>query len=331
MRTEDVGRYQMLWDCPFCGTEKLLGLDHRHCPSCGGAQDPDKRYYPPEGEEIAVEDHPFHGADRECPNCSTPNSAQATFCGNCGSPLDEAAAVKRKADQRPDDPPPPPEPDPAKGGGGKGSRKGCAFFVVVLLFVGFAAFCLMSTFWKKDASVTVTGHSWTRSITVEKQGTATASAWKESVPKDATNIVCKKEQQSTKKVESGEECKTVRKDKGDGTYDKVKECSPTYKDEPVYGQKCSYRTQKWTTARTEKAQGNSTGDRIAWPQLKLQSGERQGARTETYVVKFKVDGSDSGSCDTNQQRWATLEDGSTWNGKISVISSSIDCDSLTRK
>ena len=27
--------YEMLWDCAFCGTQKLLGLQHRHCPSCG--------------------------------------------------------------------------------------------------------------------------------------------------------------------------------------------------------------------------------------------------------------------------------------------------------
>src|SRR5688572_28230933 len=38
--------FQMLWDCRFCGTSKLLGLDHRHCPNCGAAQDPEWRYFP---------------------------------------------------------------------------------------------------------------------------------------------------------------------------------------------------------------------------------------------------------------------------------------------
>ncbi|NJK31090.1 MAG: hypothetical protein HC927_01010 [Deltaproteobacteria bacterium] len=25
----------MLWDCPRCGTTKLHGVDHRHCPNWG--------------------------------------------------------------------------------------------------------------------------------------------------------------------------------------------------------------------------------------------------------------------------------------------------------
>ena len=50
-----AGTYQMLWDCKFCGTQKLLGVTHRHCPNCGAAQDPERRYFPAEADMVALE------------------------------------------------------------------------------------------------------------------------------------------------------------------------------------------------------------------------------------------------------------------------------------
>lgn len=325
MREDHLGRFQMLWDCPFCGSEKLLGLDHRHCPGCGSPQAADKRYYPPEGEEIAVEDHPFHGADRVCPACQTPMSKAADFCGSCGSPMDEAAAAKLKAEARPALPAPAPEPAPKKKGLAAFLGLGC----VLTVFGALALFCLVAVFWKKEAGVTVTGHSWARSIAVEQQAKVSEKAWKEDVPAGASGVSCSKEQKSTKRVQSGEECTTVRKDKGDGTYDKVNECKPTYKEEPVYGERCSYSVMKWQTRRTETAGGTSTGDTIAWPVVRLGAGEREGARSEDYTVRFRLDDGKDGSCSTTQQRWASLSPGSTWTAKVSVIGGGIDCEALS--
>jgi hypothetical protein len=31
--------YEMFWDCGFCGTTRLLGKTHRHCPGCGWSLD----------------------------------------------------------------------------------------------------------------------------------------------------------------------------------------------------------------------------------------------------------------------------------------------------
>ena len=49
--------YEMLWDCAYCATPKLLGKSHRHCPKCGAPQDPERRYFPADSEKVAVEDH----------------------------------------------------------------------------------------------------------------------------------------------------------------------------------------------------------------------------------------------------------------------------------
>ena len=77
-----------------------------------------RRYFPAEGEEVAVEGHTYVGVDRECPACQTPNSAASAFCVNCGSPLDGAVAVPlRNDDSRVplDSVPDPPAPDSSAG------------------------------------------------------------------------------------------------------------------------------------------------------------------------------------------------------------------------
>ena len=87
MNMSEEKTYEMMWDCEYCNTPKLLGKTHRFCPNCGAPQNPEKRYFPPENEKVAVEDHQFVGADLHCPACSFANSRTANNCGNCGSPL----------------------------------------------------------------------------------------------------------------------------------------------------------------------------------------------------------------------------------------------------
>ena len=128
--------YEMLWDCEFCGTEKLLGLTHRHCPACGGAQDPERRYFPAPGEEIEVANHVFTGVDKECPACETPNAAKAAYCVNCGHNMDETKQVDLVQD--PADAPKPPTDPPAKGGGA-----GKAFGAVGVIGVALVALLLV--------------------------------------------------------------------------------------------------------------------------------------------------------------------------------------------
>src|SRR5262245_30970930 len=93
-RTESQGFYEMLWDCDHCDTKGLLAKSQRYCAECGGKQNPDKRYFPKEGEEQRVDGHKYAGADRACGSCGSPQSAAANNCTNCGAPLEGAAEVK---------------------------------------------------------------------------------------------------------------------------------------------------------------------------------------------------------------------------------------------
>jgi hypothetical protein len=90
--TTRKGTYQMLWDCPACGTRKLLGVDHRHCPNCGSPQEENLRYFPSKADRVATE---FRGSepDWECRHCGTPAGSEASFCPGCGAPRGDAATV----------------------------------------------------------------------------------------------------------------------------------------------------------------------------------------------------------------------------------------------
>jgi hypothetical protein len=102
--TTRTGTYQMLWDCPACGTRKLLGIDHRHCPNCGAPQEENLRYFPSKADRVATA---FRGTtpDWECERCGTPNFSVAPdpggdpggFCSGCGAPRGGSQTVHVRA------------------------------------------------------------------------------------------------------------------------------------------------------------------------------------------------------------------------------------------
>ena len=343
--------YEMLWDCKYCGTKKLLGLTHRHCPSCGAPQDPSLRYFPSDAEKVAVQDHEYAGADKLCPACQNPCSANAKCCGNCGSPLDKGKAVATRSDQV-----------HGEGGSFAGENKeaaradyaaqqgalvpgakavvpppakGSKTLWIVLAVVG-VVFSLLLTMclWKKEVTLAVTAHSWTREIQIEQFASRNESAWCDSMPPDATSVTRTREVRSTRQVADGQTCTTRRKDKGNGTFAEVQECKPKYRDEPVYDQKCSYFVNRWGVSRSEKASGSSVKDNPVWPTVKLTrtgtglGAEREGKHLETYTVVFTDAGKSTHECAFDQAKWSSIADGSKWKGKSGVMTNALDCDSL---
>jgi len=359
MASSDLGTYQMLWDCENCDTQRLLGLNHRHCPACGSPQDPERRYFPTEDNKVAVEDHELTGADRSCPACETPNAAKADFCGGCGSPLDESEGVAVRGEQTSsadgdfaddsagaaesehasaDESPSASAPPSSEDSGGQGRKGGLFAGAAGMLVIGAIILCCalggVFFFWKKDASFTVEGHSWTRTIEVEKLDEVSKSAWKDEVPSSADNVSCKKAERSTKEEPDGENCVTKRKDNGDGTFTEREECTTKYKKVPVYDQKCSYTVEDWVVTRTEKADGKGLKPAPSWPSVKLKDkgrrlgSEREGDRKESYDVHFTGSDGASHSCDWSESNWKAAAEGSTWTGQVGVMSGAIDCGSL---
>lgn len=309
--------YEMMWDCEYCSTPKLLGVTHRHCPECGAPQNPEKRYFPPEDQKVAVQDHKFVGADLNCPACGHAQSAAAKCCANCGSPLGDGKAVARQADQvfgaDGQRVPPPGQQPEKKGGGGK------IFAIIGVLILGVVGFFVVRAFWTKAAGVEVSGHRWERQIEIERYDEFEESGACKDVPSGADIV---------KRSKPEKVCKTRKIDQGDGTFKEKEECS-----KPV--EQCTYKVLKWGVARTEKEKGD-IDDEPTWPKVKLkQTGkckgcEREGDKRELYIVEFvNTDNKDELSCTFSKEKeWKSYEVGDRYAAEVRVMGGGLDCDSL---
>lgn len=316
-REESQGFYEMLWDCEFCDTRGLLAKSQRYCANCGGPQNPDKRYFPKEGEEVRVDGHNFEGADRACPSCSAPQSAAAKNCTHCGSPLDGAASVRGVMDA------------PAAKAAASPPRKKRRIWPIVLSVFALLAIAI---WWRcirtQEAQVVVGGHRWQRVIAIEEFGERKEEAWRNQVPPDATFPICREKQRTTTKVEDGEDCHMERRDKKDGTFEQVKKCKTKYREEPVMDSWCSFTARRWRPVTELKATG--AGLTPAWPDgappgdtMAALGAKRQGKRVETLTLEF----TGHGTCDVSEPVWRKYADGQKV--KVEVHSSGdVACSSL---
>ncbi len=342
--------YEMLWDCKYCGTEKLLGKTHRFCPNCGAAQDDEARYFPSDAEKVAVEDHVYHGADLICSSCDTLNSANADYCQQCGTSLSGAISAKligddqvvrdgqafqgtealsvaeRRWDEKLETAGMQPDAQTSK-------KPNIALFAILgvigLVIIG----ALIAIFWKQDATGYVTGHSWEREIRIEELASRAESAWCDAMPGDAYSVTRRTEQRGSRQIPDGEECSTRRIDNGDGTFSERRECQTRYRSEPVYDDRCYFTVDRWGYERSARAEGDSINDTPYWPETNIaRTGnclgcEREGQRIADYLVYFQADG-DQYTCNLDQQQWASMAVESTWTFQVGVISNQPDCDSL---
>lgn len=315
-RTESQGFYEMLWDCDHCDTKGLLGKSQRHCPECGAKQNPDKRYFPKEGEARRIDGHKYEGADRACGSCNAPQSARAHNCTHCGAPLDGTAEVKGVANVAPVAPPKP---------------RRWWIPVLVIAVIGLAIFGIWYRFIRKSSELmTVTAHRWERVIPVEEYGDFNETAWREAVPADARLVTCHKKQRSTKRVEDGEECREEKVDRKDGTFEVVKKCKPKYRDEPVEDDWCSFRVQRWKELSTGAARAAGTGlsptsptglpPANAPPAI---GARRAGTQRETLTLEFGKQ-----RCDVSDAVWRKYKDGDKVTVKVIASTGKIVCDSL---
>jgi rubrerythrin/ribosomal protein L40E len=322
------GVFEMLWDCEHCDTRDLLGKTNRYCPSCGAPQDPKRRRFPEPGEEVAANTE-YDGADAVCPACSTANGAKAKHCRHCGSPMDGSAKVARLADQvngRSEAEAPP----PAVAAPAKKARWPWVVGAAALMLCGV---CGVATLWTKPSKATVSGHAWRRVIDVERFGPESASDWCDSLPAGAYDVSRSRKQRSTNKVPDGETCQTRNVDRGDGTFERKQECTPKYREEPVFDDHCRYTVDRWKKARELEASGGLR-EPPAWPAVSgLRGGsavgsERAGSRRETYTVSLKGPKGESWTCDFDEGRWRGLTEGTTLDVKVRVMGGGLDCGSV---
>jgi rubrerythrin len=347
-RIEELGTYEMIWDCKFCGSTNLPAKTHKFCPNCGAAQDPATRRFPSDEEKRAVENYVRKGADLICRACSTPNASDNQFCMQCGAPLDqaeraatvgdqvraendrfEAQAVRDLSQERF-------EAEMRRVGVIKDGAKKRSLLPFILIGIAIIV-CIgviIALTAERQSTAIVTGHRWERTIAVEQFSSVRDSAWDEQVPPDAYNLTCRQEQRSTRRVQDGEDCQIRRIDNGDGTFSERRECVPTYREEPVYDQRCSYTVDRWVESREARAEGASLASSPAWPNPNLQSCtttrlgcEREGGRSERYILILRSD-NNTYECGVSQQMWETARVESSWTLDVGVVTGQPDCASL---
>lgn len=344
--------YEMLWDCRFCGSSRLLGKTHRFCPNCGGAQDPAWRYFPSDDEKVAVQDHTFVGADKICPACGSLSAASATFCGACGSPLERAQeartvgerakaadeafetedlAARQEREMRATASMVPTQ-SAARKAGGVPRWVIVAGVIVVLVIIG----ALVAAFWTKEVTAAVTDYRWEREIRIEALQARSDSSICDSMPGDAYSVERRREQVDTRRIPDGQECRTVQSDQGDGTFSERQVCETKYREEPVYGDVCYFTVNRWGYERTARAEGDRS-DRPYWPDSGIRTGrclgcEREAGRSETYTLIFKrSDTGDMFECKVPADEWQNTPAEQTFTLKVGAVLGDERCDTLAAR
>jgi hypothetical protein len=306
----------MLWDCDHCETRALLAKSQRHCAECGAPQNPDKRYFPSEGEAKRVDGHQYEGSDRHCPACNTPQSAKGHNCTHCGAPLDGSKEVRGVASA-----PPPPV----------NKRRRQWVILAVVVAIGLIVLAIWFVLFRtKAAQMTITAHRWERAIAVEEYGEKQGAEWRDKLPSDARDVSCHQKERSKRKVDTGEEdCRTSRKDNKDGTYEQIKTCTPIYRSEPVDDDWCRYTVHRWRPLEPIKTTG--IGMSPVWPTANLPPADaraalgakRQGQRTSTWILEVGTQ-----TCEVSEATWTRYADGQEANVEVRARSGDVVCSSL---
>jgi ribosomal protein L40E len=335
--TVEGDTYEMLWDCAFCRTPKLLGLTHRYCPVCGAPQNAAERYFPSDEDKVAVANHQYFGRDRVCEHCNTFNSRNSQHCRDCGAPLESSkdapersesnaqGLLTRSNDQTPQ--------TFSKNASPRRSRVAQVVWLVLgSLVVTIGVFF----FWKRDATFEVAGHNWERTVDIERFGPVRESAWCDQLPAAARELGRHREVRSHEQVRDGETCSWRKVDQGDGTFREVKQCEPRYTSREIYDTKCDYEVNKWSKIRSAERTGQSLVSVPEWPTMNLAAAcgnrvgcERQGAKHETYQLTLKAPSGSIETCDLTQEQWSQAALGQHYVAKVRVIGGGVDCATLT--
>jgi hypothetical protein len=306
--------YEMLWDCEFCDTKGLLAKSQRHCPECGGKQNADKRYFPPEGQAVRVDGHKYEGSDRYCPSCNAPQSAKAHNCTNCGAPQTGGQEVKGVAT--------PVAPAPKK------SRLWILFVVLGVLAIVGIVLGVRHCNRTESAKVTVVAHRWEASIGVEEYKDVEKHDWKKDVPTaERGRMTCRKKENPDIKVPDGQTCRDEKVDNKDGTFKVVTKCKDKFKaGEDDW---CDYTVKEWV--ETKRVASKGTGMNVAFPTQGVPAPstyERPGKKKVTYLLDMNHPDKAIGNktCDVSEAAWKRLADKQSINVEVRARDKEIVCD-----
>jgi hypothetical protein len=215
-----------------------------------------------------------------CRFCGTANGAAANRCLSCG------AAREAAASDAPETTEPAGAAAMAATPSGRGRGKTFAAVAVVAALLGAATVYLGSR--RGAETVTVSGFEWERTVEVQDHETVREESWQDQVPEGARIIARRREVRHTERQQVG-----------------TRKGEPAYRERPVYGQRVAYDVERWSVARTLRAAGKDRSPR--WPDIRLNLGEREGKRTESYVVV--LEGRGVYRMRVSREQWLQMREG----------------------
>jgi hypothetical protein len=214
-----------------------------------------------------------------CRFCGTTNAAASGGCRSCGAAREAAASDAEDAATAAVAPP-----AGAPKRSGAALALGAALLVAALLGAAAAYVGLR----RGAETVTVAGFEWERTVEVQDHETVREESWADQVPAGAQIIARRRELHHTERKQVG-----------------TRNGEPVYRERPVYRQRVAYDVERWSVARTQKAEGKGQSPR--WPDIRLNLGEREGKRTESYVVVLQ--GRGVYRMKVPRERWLEMREG----------------------
>jgi len=324
MARKSLGFVPLIWVCPSCGTQNPGPI--KSCTACGAPQPDDVEFLQVDEEQFNfIKDEALirmakAGPDIHCPYCGTRNTAGTEYCKKCGGDISQGGKARktggkvRTAAEAQQAPPPQPEasskPAPSQKPRKKLSRTATILIVIAGLALIAACIAVIIILTKsEEVNAVVTDVQWERSIAIEAYSPVTESDWWDEIPEDAEILSCTEKYRYTSDepvANSTEVCgEEYVEDTGTGVGEVVQDC--TYE---VYDDYCDYTVMEWVVVETV----TETGDDLApfWPDMTLQTDQREGERTEEYTIFFEVDNEDYEYTTSDESLFSLADPGSKW-------------------
>ncbi len=338
------------WDCASCGTVANRGRVV-NCPGCGLPRPAGTRFYLPEdAPEITDAAHLAEaraGADWVCEHCAASAHATEADCPGCGAPRG-SSPTQQVHDYDVDDIPrdgrerrtaaplaavPQKQRSPWVGRG-----------VLVALLAALWWF-----FSPHEVTAVVDAKTWDRTLEVQAYRTLRESDW--TVPSGGREIRSYRaireyrqvlDHYETRERTVSEQVRTGTRtyvcgsrDLGNGSFED-RTCTepeyetrtrtetyqhPVYRREPVYDTKHDYDIERWVRDTVLAVHGEADEPAEAadpaWPVARLRERQREGARTEKYVLRFRDEDGDSYETAVTLDRFRQLRVGAPVRIKVS--------------
>jgi hypothetical protein len=210
-------------------------------------------------------------AEWRCRFCGTRNAAGVLRCRSCRASSGAApSAAEGHA--------PTPQGSTAAAPSRSGRKWVLAAVALVAVVLGAATVSLSRR--PGTEAVTVAGFEWERAVEIQDRETVREESWEDEAPEGARILARRR---AVRRVEQ----------------------APAGTERPVYGRRVAYEVDRWPVTRTLRAAGKDKSPR--WPDIRLNLGEREGKRSERYVVVLQ--GREAYRMEVPRERWLEMREG----------------------